>query len=764
MIDLESLQELQEELLISEYFNIDSLDLELFNKFTDNIVEKIELALIGKHSKVSKYYGISKFGPEHAYHLLEAFYSYTFSRKVLTDLKLTDLLSKVGREFSLIAGLPHGSFTVLECTKMAGMALRVIGAEYPRYVKIHKDTEFDKGKGKTIYKVKFNPTFYAYMSACCVYMKITAPPMITEPDDWISPSQGGYKTESLRRQFTLIRGVKGCDLKNYTKDCIPLYYDAVNHLQKTKWRVDSDQLELIKHCRDEMVPVKKFPFHLDYDEKLKWPLSEDCRSKKRSELTESERQAIVEWAMINRHIEEKNTSLKGKKFGVALGINVAERFVREDQILFPHSLDYRGRVYPITALLNPQSSDPVKSLLRLAEPEPLDGPDAVRWAKIHIANLHGQDKLSYDKRVEWFDDNEASIIACGRSPKSEDFWHNVDKPWQFIQACKEWYRYSKDPSTPVSIIVAMDGSCSGIQHFSAMLQDSIGGKSVNLLPSDAPEDIYRDIAELLQAKLEKLAPNHPYYGILKKIGINRGLTKRVVMTLPYGLTKFSCTNYVEDYLVESEVDVSADVKKSQLAAWVSDYLWSVIRDHLYGSSQIMDFLQEAVKIAISSGQVDRIEWKTPGGFLVGKSIYKSKIKKVEINLDPLLKKDRTPRLSISYPSNVPDARRMAASVSPNFVHSYDAYHLMRIIFRLKEAGVKSIAAIHDSVGVHPNHANKLYKIIREEFVELYRNSNVLSDMVEHMAEEHGVYIPAPPRITQNSLDFDKVLESPYIFS
>src|SRR3546814_17064020 len=43
------------------------------------------------------------------------------------------------------------------------------------------------------------------------------------------------------------------------------------------------------------------------------------------------------------------------------------------------------------------------------------------------------------------------------------------------------------------IPVALDGSCSGLQHFSAMLRDEEGGAAVNLLPAERPQDVYKGV-------------------------------------------------------------------------------------------------------------------------------------------------------------------------------------------------------------------------------------------------------------------------------
>ena len=98
------------------------------------------------------------------------------------------------------------------------------------------------------------------------------------------------------------------------------------------------------------------------------------------------------------------------------------------------------------------------------------------------------------------------------------------------------------------IPVAMDGSCSGIQHFSAMLRDERGGAAVNLVPQELPADVYRAVAEKVIEQAEWQAANgeedsikHNADGVAYlsegsktiaqqwlKFGITRKVTKRSV--------------------------------------------------------------------------------------------------------------------------------------------------------------------------------------------------------------------------------------------
>jgi len=56
----------------------------------------------------------------------------------------------------------------------------------------------------------------------------------------------------------------------------------------------------------------------------------------------------------------------------------------------------------------------------------------------------------------------------------------------------------------------------------------------------------------------------------------------------------------------------------------------------------------------------------------------------------------------------------------------DAAHLLRTV----NEGTTSIATVHDSFGYLPSRAGRLRKIIREEFVWMYEEHEVLAAVLE----------------------------------
>lgn len=81
----------------------------------------------------------------------------------------------------------------------------------------------------------------------------------------------------------------------------------------------------------------------------------------------------------------------------------------------PHNLDFRGRAYPVPPHLNHIGDDLSRGLLKFAEGKPL-GERGLRWLKIHLANLYGFDKASFDERAQFAEDHREDIFDSAERP------------------------------------------------------------------------------------------------------------------------------------------------------------------------------------------------------------------------------------------------------------------------------------------------------------------------------------------------------------
>ena len=113
-----------------------------------------------------------------------------------------------------------------------------------------------------------------------------------------------------------------------------------------------------------------------------------------------------------------------------------------------------------------------------------------------------------------------------------------------------------------------------------------------------------------------------------------------------------------------------------------------------------------------------------------------------------------------------DSRQMGSSVAPSFVHSLDACHLMATVEAAWSEGHESFAVVHDSFGVHAADTEQFTSIIREEFVKMYSEHDVLGEFLKtagvHISEKLQGEIPPLPKT--GALDLEGILRNQFFFS
>jgi DNA-directed RNA polymerase len=113
-----------------------------------------------------------------------------------------------------------------------------------------------------------------------------------------------------------------------------------------------------------------------------------------------------------------------------------------------------------------------------------------------------------------------------------------------------------------------------------------------------------------------------------------------------------------------------------------------------------------------------------------------------------------------------DRRKQSQGIAPNFVHSCDAAHMMLTVVRAKQAGIDNFAMIHDSFGTTAGDVEGLYHVVRESFVEMYSEIDVIEsfrdEIHQQLSEKRREDLePTPERGT---LELDQVMASRYCFA
>jgi len=627
-------------------------------------------------------------------------------------------------------------------------------------------TMYLKANAETLEWIKERNSIMEVMSHTCE-------PMVVPPKPWTTPFDGGYLTANIAPK-TLVKTRNRAYLNQLEDVDMPIVYDAINAMQNTAWVINRRVLRVMEQLWDSGVELDILPRKEDYP-LPQFPADGDTNPASKKA-----------WKAEAARIHRKNIEVASKRLHFDISLTTARKFSKYEAIYFPYQVDFRGRVYAIPAF-NPQGTDYIKGLLRFQEQKPL-GEEGWKWLAIHGANCAGVDKVPFEDRVEWVLNHEAEILACAEDPLAYKWWMDQDSPWQFLAFCFEWKGYCTfGEDYRCGLPVALDGSCSGLQHFSAMLRDEVGGGAVNLIPADRPQDIYQRVADKVVEELKFLAKEGTEDDFemvtlddgteqqkVKRgtrnlarqwlqFGVTRKVTKRSVMTLAYGSREYGFRDQLmEDIIVPAKnagKDFPFDGDGFSAAGFMAKLIWNAVQQVVVKAAEAMEWLKSAARLVASEGLP--VRWVTPAGFPVLQDYRDTKSRQVQtfVNGSKIT-------LSLSEEVDAINKTGMANAISPNFVHSCDSAHLKVTVCRAVDKGIKSFALIHDSFGTLPADTPDLFMTIRESFVEMYGEVDVLARFADQirdqLTEENREKLPELPKV--GTLELESILESRYCFA
>jgi len=600
----------------------------------------------------------------------------------------------------------------------------------------------------------------------CAALSPVLLPTIVPPRPWTTPKDGGYWTNRVRR-MSLVKTYSKGYLQELADHHMPDVYDAVNAMQHTAWAINLKVLEVAKTLWDNQSQLPVVPSAVDIEIPQRPAFLDDSRPKE--EWTEQELEQFREWKRNATDTYTMNAKLKSLRLQFIKTLMVAEMFAEEEEIYFPHQLDFRGRVYAIPMFLNPQGADLSRGLLEFANGVAIKDECARSWLAIHLSNCYGNDKVSLEDRVKWVEDNEEAILAVAADPYSNKMWVDADKPWQFLAACFEWAGFKAEGWGYISTLpIQMDGSCNGLQNFSAALRDPIGGAAVNLVPADLPQDIYQKVADKVLERVKQDACNAEDDETMKiaqgwlEFGITRKVCKRPVMTLAYGAKEYGFKQQVfEDTVTPAKYDKSKPFPWSGSGWKAADYMgrviWECVGQVVVAARQAMDWFQNSARAAAKEDLP--VRWTTPDGLVVLQAYPKLETKRIDITFNGhrhLL------TVATGYAKEI-DRQRQANGISPNWVHSMDASHMRATIRQGWREGIRSFSLIHDSYGTHAGNTAALAAILRETFVEMYSE-----DVLEKFKAELELQLPEGKKLSplprKGTLDLELVKDSSFFFA
>lgn len=439
-------------------------------------------------------------------------------------------------------------------------------------------------------------------------------PMLVSPKPWLTYNYGGYllhSTNCVRLKVRYLYSFFSCRLgqagdihldRLQTQDekgTLHRILSGLDVLGQTAWKVNNNILSVV--------------------EKVQELNDKDSLLTAKDSITTSLTESVFD------DFPEMHSSLE-IKWEQHFKIEVAKLFSNLTFYL-PHSLDFRGRAYPIAPYLSVVGDDLSRGLLLYGQGKKL-GTQGWYWLRVHLANTAGYSKgKTYAERVQYTDKHLEDILDSANHPLTgRQWWKNcgTSTPWQCLAACFEIRDalleenpvdyISHLPISQVSIriisilIIFQDGSCNGFQHYAALGKDTEGAYAVNLIPSrdtnrtilrehQRPQDIYLHVARCVstavadeaaryrQQRLEDASTlqdssnsdsSHISEILCQKIS-SRSLYKRIVMTSVYGVTPYTARIHLTEYLLQENIVPPNRIIEASL------YLVNKIFEALYSS-------------------------------------------------------------------------------------------------------------------------------------------------------------------------------------
>lgn len=626
-------------------------------------------------------------------------------------------------------------------------------------------------------------------------------PCVIPPKPWEGIKDGAYYgVNAPFAQFIRVNMYQhNAFLDQYIQKCAQLdltwLFKCVNALQSTPFIINQRILDTMVSIMENHGGLGGLP---RTDETPKVPHLIDPTP----EELEAHKKRLVAY-----YKHERTRVSKVLRTNTSLGC--AKKYSKYEKIYFPWNLDYRGRIYPMSPALNPQGDDTQKALLLFADPTPLSSDEALKWFYIAGAGFAGLDKIPFDDRIKWVLDNEDNILQSAASPLTYTWWDEVagdESPMCFLSFCFEFERlrvYQAEYNGSAigfksGLPISFDGTCSGLQHFSMLLADEVGGKNVNLIPDETVHDIYQVVADKVNVVLhqdvitgtaddykkdkksgeyvldskgkkcivygtkelatEWLSYAHEKFGT---DGIKRKVCKRSVMTLAYGSRTYGFSENLKSDIIKPWIDEHKDnpifLSRSQAANYMAGLIWDAVTTTVVKAVEGMEWLKKIAGMIGKNGEA--VAWTSPNGLPIQQNKFVPNIEICRMRFNGGFVRIYIPKENTDI-----DTRGQSQAIAPNFIHSMDACHMQRVIMNQAEKGNNNFFMIHDSFGTDIEHAEDLFKAIRTELVNMYKGHNYLEEWladVEYLLPEEKE-IPQMP--TKGNLNLDDVVNSKYCFA
>jgi len=600
------------------------------------------------------------------------------------------------------------------------------------------------GKNKKSLLVSFAPWILKEISkrhemletACLVYRPMISPPVMHTIEE-----DGGFLSPWIRKKMIKRYHPVGADPKDWDSRPSEMVLKGLNALSQTEWTVNTQVYQVMKTMFENDYRTANLPAYTFQDFAFSRPYPEEGAKEEKAKWMQESNEAWGEW-----YKEEQSRSR------MIVRLELAKKMMQWNFFYMPYTLDFRGRAYSVCELLSPQGIDFDRGLVKFATARK-QTTRGLWWLKVHLANLFDQDKIPFEDRVKWVDENIDMLRAISEDPYANKEWIDAskkkNKSFQRLAAIFELFRTDGMTQLPIQ----MDGANNGGQHWSAIMRNRKLATLTNLIDAQHPQDLYQYVADASTEYMKEHQENSWYQVFLEKWEGNlpRAVTKRPTMCDAYGLTFYGMQKYVKQ---EGHVDWVPKESRGGAVVELARSIQAGLGETMASPNKGKEWLREVADILNAMNKP--FVWTTPSGFEVH-HVYNQVIERV--SYAELFNRQQ---LVFSTVTEDLDGKAQYLAISPNFIHSLDAAHMFMTIDKMLDEGMTTFSFVHDSYGTYAPDIDRMHEILREKFILIHKE-NQLERLKEEIEKRYGIYLPTIPE-QEDEFDIEEVAKATYFFA
>lgn len=367
-----------------------------------------------------------------------------------------------------------------------------------------------------------------------------------------------------------------------------------------------------------------------------------------------------------------------------------------------------------------------------------------QYLAIDIANNFGLDKLDWDQRLDWFENNRDQLSCLVQL---------ADEPALFYAGISAWEEVCQ--GKPIGYMISLDATSSGLQILAALTGDRLAAQLCNVVDTGSREDAYTTI----------------YQRMLLATGgnakIDRAQCKEAVMTAFYSSTAVPKRVFGEGELLalfyqtmEASAPGAWELNETMLQLWNPEaysHDW-VLPDNFHAQIKVMDTVHETVHF---DDQPFQVSYKVNQPVAEGRSLGANMVHAI----DGMMVREITRRCDydqaqvnrarsllngedLALPAITPEqdqlfidlinryentgylSARILEVLHPDNLAQVDRTALTELLESLPDKPFR-VVSVHDCFRCLPHYGNDLRKQYNLQ-LELIAKSELLSDMISQL--------------------------------